>query len=193
MFNGRVAAVHPLTTRAFIPKRRHCSFSATPLFISRRHIRAGLWNVALLAGYKLTKSPQSNEIKVEFEKIINNNIEIFAQYEHLRWNADQRLNGVSCWDYQKADNSVTKQKLLINGKIVKHMCLVEYEQLDAVSEFINKNIKFNNTSDKLKDFKESDRDNIRNFFIYLKDTDYWLKMISEEEKQLSINQLLQKK
>jgi len=39
VFNGRVADVHPLTTRVFIPKRRHRPFLATLLSIPKRHIR----------------------------------------------------------------------------------------------------------------------------------------------------------
>ena len=157
---------------------------------SSRAAAIGLWNIALLTGYRLTKISESKQIKKEeldkikkankerFDRIIANNIEEFAEYEHLRWNADMRLNGVSCWDYKTVNKNVTNSNFEINGKLVKHLCLVEYDKLDIISELITNNTRRDpDKSDFKEDFKVYDRENVKNLFGFLENTNYWIEKI----------------
>jgi len=138
---------------------------------SSRAAAAGLWNVALLTGHQLAKIPKDQRIaKEEIKQIIEDNIEEFAEYEHLRWNAYLRLNGVSRWNYKEIGERETKTRLEMNGKVVKHLCLVEYDELDIISELITKN------SGKKVDYKEYDRQNVRQVFSVLGGTEYWFGM-----------------
>ncbi|MCL2311121.1 MAG: PMF1/NNF1 family protein [Firmicutes bacterium] len=156
---------------------------------SSRAAAAGLWNIALLNGYKLVKVEESKikdgNIKIEFEKIFKDNsiIEKFAELEHLRWNAYTRLDGISRWNSDTIKDDDYDSKIVLNGKVIKHLCLVDYAELDRIEGLINENInRFNanrgeQDEKKRKDFKEYDRLNVWAIPVFLKDTKYWIEKI----------------
>ncbi len=86
------------------------------------------------------------------------NLEKMAKLEHKRWNAFTRSLGyrtVSCARVEKYFD-VNDKKSYINELAMLHPCLVSWEELDAVSDFINSIYKPNKAFEQ-KDFQELDR------------------------------------
>lgn len=94
-------------------------------------------------------------------------IERLSELEHKRWNAFHYMRGIGSWkidEVQEArdrDGKVkAKGKLFFNGALVRHICLVGYEELDAATRRVNI---LGNTSE---DYKASDMRIIRHFPIF---------------------------
>ena len=111
-----------------------------------------------------------SEGRDRFEEAVKNPeaLEILAENEHLRWNAFHLTQGVRRWVHI-ADNNPTNAKLFKNpGKkawLMKHACLVPYNDLDRISDRVNEINKPSKEEDK-EDFKESDRRIIRHFGLF---------------------------
>jgi len=123
------------------------------------HLSAKLY----LAGLRLTqKQDVKDDMKYissedEFQRIISPYIEELAILEHIRWNAFHFVNGWTVQDPLLEKDEINK----------KHYCLVDWEQLDMVSDI------------KKCNFKEYDREFIRNIYKYLEGTDYVICFLGE--------------
>lgn len=93
-------------------------------------------------------------------------IERLSELEHKRWNAFHYMRGIGAWkidevqkacDRDRSKGIKAKGKLFFNGTLVRHICLVDYDDLDAATHRVNI---LGNTSE---DFKASDRRIIRHF------------------------------
>lgn len=96
----------------------------------------------------------------EFQNYIEDTeaLECLAKLEHKRWNAFTRSLGyctVSCARVEKYFD-VNDKKSYINELAMLHPCLVSWEELDAVSDFVN-TIYEPNKAFEQKDFQELDR------------------------------------
>lgn len=96
-------------------------------------------------------------------------IERLAELEHKRWNAFHYMRGIGAWkidevqkacDRDRSKGIKAKGKLFFNGTLVRHICLVDYEELDAATRRVNI---LGNTSE---DYKATDRRIIRHFPIF---------------------------
>ena len=94
-------------------------------------------------------------------------IERLSELEHKRWNAFHYMRGIGSWKIDEVQeardrngNVKAKGKLFFNGALVRHICLVGYEELDAATRRVNI---LGNTSE---DYKASDKRIIRHFPIF---------------------------
>ena len=106
---------------------------------------------------------------VEFEEVIQqkDKLEILAGNEHLRWNAFHFTNGIRLL---KLDE-ITGEKAKLsdtNGNLLKHGCLVKYENLDAVSDKVNAN-RLKKGNNNTEEFKESDRRIVRHYPLFIRE------------------------
>lgn len=92
------------------------------------------------------------------------NIDILGELEHMRWNAFHYMRGIAPWPIEqvqiaKDDKGKVKPKgkLFFNGTLVRHICLVGYDQLDEATCRVQS---LGNTSE---NFKASDLRIIRHF------------------------------
>lgn len=89
-------------------------------------------------------------------------VERFAELEHLRWNAFHYVNGIRRWPFEEVNNR--KGKLIENGTLLKHVCLVPYADLNKASDRVNF---FRSLSDTQENFKASDRRIVAHFPLFL--------------------------
>ena len=94
-------------------------------------------------------------------------IERLSELEHKRWNAFHYMRGIGSWKIDEVQEALdrngkvkAKGKLFFNGALVRHICLVGYEELDAATRRVNI---LGNTSE---DYKASDMRIIRHFPIF---------------------------
>ena len=94
-------------------------------------------------------------------------IERLSELEHKRWNAFHYMRGIGTWKIDEVQEArdrngkvKAKGKLFFNGALVRHICLVGYEELDAATRRVNI---LGNTSE---DYKASDKRIIRHFPIF---------------------------
>ena len=94
-------------------------------------------------------------------------IERLSELEHKRWNAFHYMRGIGSWKIDEVQAArdrngkvKAKGKLFFNGALVRHICLVGYEELDAATRRVNI---LGNTSE---DYKASDMRIIRHFPIF---------------------------
>lgn len=94
-------------------------------------------------------------------------IERLSELEHKRWNAFHYMRGIGSWKIDEVQEArdrngkvKAKGKLFFNGALVRHICLVGYEELDAATRRVNI---LGNTSE---DYKASDMRIIRHFPIF---------------------------
>ena len=94
-------------------------------------------------------------------------IERLSELEHKRWNAFHYMRGIGSWKIDEVQEArdrngkvKAKGKLFFNGALVRHICLVGYEKLDAATRRVNI---LGNTSE---DYKASDKRIIRHFPIF---------------------------
>ena len=94
-------------------------------------------------------------------------IERLSELEHKRWNAFHYMRGIGSWKIDEVQEARDKNgkvkakgKLFFNGALVRHICLVGYEELDAATRRVNI---LGNTSE---DYKASDKRIIRHFPIF---------------------------
>lgn len=143
---------------------------------SSRMAVMGMVNILKMNGYRLIKETHHEEV----ELIKPSRIDYFARLEHARWNAFHRMEGISCWDYHSVDDSVCNSKYIVNGKIIKHLCLVDdFDELDKIAEIVNKNSKKQNIAFEEVNYKDSDRSNIREIITFLNDSGYWIKKVEQ--------------
>jgi len=95
-------------------------------------------------------------------------LEILAENEHLRWNAFLLTQGITLWN-EIPDNNPTEAKLfkypVEKAWLLKHACLVPYEELDIISERVNELREKSGKTEK-ENFKETDRRIIRHFGLF---------------------------
>lgn len=85
-------------------------------------------------------------------------IEKYAEMEHKRWNAFNLMYGVDVWDENEVSNK--KGKLIFNGTLSRHICLVGYNELDKMS------LKVRSLGNVNEDYKATDRRIVRHFFLF---------------------------
>lgn len=100
-------------------------------------------------------------------------IEKLSELEHKRWNAFHYMRGISAWNMDEVQEACdingkikAKGKLFFNGILVRHICLVDFDDLDAATR------KVNSLGNIGENFKASDRRIIRHFpkFIRIKNS-----------------------
>lgn len=89
-------------------------------------------------------------------------LELFAEYEHLRWNAFHLVNGIRKWEMDKVTTSNGKLYFIGNSKLMRHICLVRYNELDTISTKVNS---LRNYDANQVNYKNSDRRIVRHFPI----------------------------
>ncbi len=116
---------------------------------SSRAIATNLGNMVTLAGGIEQLTYMVNEPMF---------IERLAEMEHKRWNSFHYMRGIGTWNIEDVQpiNGKAKGKLMFNGTLSRHICLVDYDKLDEVTRRVN--ILGNDT-----DFKENDRRIIRHY------------------------------
>lgn len=94
-------------------------------------------------------------------------IERLSELEHKRWNAFHYMRGIGSWKIDEVQEArdrngkvKAKGKLFFNGALVRHICLVDYEELDAATRRVNI---LGNTGE---DYKAADRRIIRHLPIF---------------------------
>lgn len=92
-----------------------------------------------------------------------------SELEHKRWNAFHYMRGIRTWEtdkvqeaYDGARKKKANGKLYFNGALVRHICLVDFDQLEEATFRVRL---LGNTNE---DFKASDRRIIRHFPIFYK-------------------------
>ena len=109
----------------------------------------------------------------EFNKAIENPemLEILSESEHMRWNAFHFTEGITRW-HEIDDDSKNDAKLFKypDEKIwlLKHACLVKYNELDRISERVNEiRTRMGTIETKgIEDYKEIDRMIVRHFGLF---------------------------
>lgn len=150
---------------------------------SSRAAAMGISNILKINNYRLIKKMHTEEDPCQIKLIKADKIDYFSRLEHLRWNAFHRMEGISCWDYRTIDDSVCDSKYKINGKIIKHLCLVDdFNELVAVANKINQNL---NKQGKTKEvnYQDSDRDNIIKITTFLNNSGYWIEVINNNKNE----------
>lgn len=106
--------------------------------------------------YKLAKhNVNLNNIEA-IRKCVEQNKDYFAYSEHLRWNAFMRTEGYICASQKDVeDYFVNNQMRHINSPAKLHPCLVTWDELDNVTNFVN-DIYKKHQLNKVVDFKEYD-------------------------------------
>jgi len=94
----------------------------------------------------------------------NEELNIIAENEHLRWNAFHFVNGIRKWKLNEinAHNAKLKDN---NGNLLKHGCLVPFSELDNISEKVRQLGNVN------EDYVETDRRIVRHFPLFLKEVE----------------------
>lgn len=125
---------------------------------SSRAVAMNLNNMVRLAGGEERLSDIINEPVY---------IESLSELEHKRWNSFHYMRGIGGWTIDEVQKSRDRNgkikangKLFLNGTLVRHICLVDYDRLDDASRRMNV---LGNASE---DFKASDRRIIRHFPIF---------------------------
>ncbi len=145
--------------------------SKTP-FLNQQSSRASALsqrNLIRLLGFKMVnKDNDAHAVsKKEFQdklnslsknkKDIGNSESIFtvlARNEHLRWNAYERMLGISCWDLKTPPlEEVVDKKAKQIAKYNKHAYLVEFDELPMVDYKIACSINPMNRTKKIEDFR----------------------------------------
>lgn len=122
---------------------------------SSRSVAMNLMNVVTIAGGTAEAIEQKVRNSVCLERL--------AEMEHKRWNAFHYMKGICSWKIDEVEPVTINGKKKINGKLsiggslVRHICLVDFSELDEATTRINLlgNIGEN--------FKETDRRIIRHF------------------------------
>lgn len=98
---------------------------------SSRAVALNIKNIIMLAG-GLQRLSEIINIPLYIERL--------AEMEHKRWNAFHYMRGIGPWEIDEVYNSVDNKgrlksngKLFFNKTLVRHICLVDYEQLDAAT------------------------------------------------------------
>ncbi len=94
-------------------------------------------------------------------------LEILAENEHLRWNAFHLVNGIRKWYVEdiNTENAKLKDK---NDNLLKHGCLVDFDELPLISEKVN-TIRKRNGNMKEENYQETDRRITRHFPLLYKE------------------------
>ena len=111
--------------------------------------------------------------RTAFDKAIKNPemLEILAENEHLRWNAFHFTEGITRWN-NIDDNAVNDAKMFKfpheKTWLLKHACLVTYNDLDKISDRVNEIRKKTGTLENkgVEDYKEVDRMIVRHFGMF---------------------------
>lgn len=96
-------------------------------------------------------------------------VDRLGEMEHKRWNAFHFMRGIRRWDFDAVEPVIIDGKIKKNGKLVfgagkilvKHICLVPFDELDKASATINRMC-----GKQAEDYKASDRRIIRHFLIF---------------------------
>lgn len=90
--------------------------------------------------------------------------DILSEMEHKRWNAFHYMRGIGAWKIEEVQEARNRDgeinadgKLFFNRTLVRHICLVDYKDLDAATDRVHA------LGSKKKDFKTADRRIIRHF------------------------------
>lgn len=123
---------------------------------SSRAVALNICNMALLAGGQ-----------AEFVSRLKESyfLELFAEYEHLRWNAFHFANGIRRWDFDQVTAKNGKLRFLGGNILTRHICLVSYDELDEASNKVNT---FRNSFEDRENYKDADRRIVRHFPIFIK-------------------------
>jgi tetrahydromethanopterin S-methyltransferase subunit G len=111
--------------------------------------------------------------KAKFSESIQDpkKLDILAENEHLRWNAFHFTQGITVWNEIKDDNKHDAKLYFKDDKekgwLLKHACLIPFDQLDRITERVNELRRKNNKTDD-EDFQEIDRRIIRHFGLFYK-------------------------
>ena len=108
-----------------------------------------------------------------FDKTIENPelLEILSENEHLRWNAFHFTEGITVWD-EISDDNPNDAKLFRYPQekvwLIKHACLVKYDELDRISDRINEiRVKLGTIEKKgEEDYKKVDRMIVSHFGLF---------------------------
>ena len=116
---------------------------------SSRAIATNLENLVALAGGLEQLKYMVNEQKY---------IDYLAELEHKRWNSFHYMRGIGTWNTEDVQpvNGEAKGKLMFNGTLSRHICLVDYDRLNEATSRVNSLGNFTN-------FKETDRRIIRHY------------------------------
>lgn len=94
--------------------------------------------------------------------------EYLSELEHKRWNAFHYMNGIRTWTMDEVEASTDdrgrikpKGKLYFNGNLVRHICLVGYDLLDAATR------KVQELGNSGEDFRATDKRIISHFFEFM--------------------------
>lgn len=120
---------------------------------SSRAVAMNIHNIVTIAG-GLDHLAERLEDPVSLERL--------AELEHRRWNAFHFMRGIGAWPIEDIEgvkiNGKTRHngKLIIHGALARHICLMDYDDLDAATQRVV-------SLGENEDFKASDRRIIRHF------------------------------
>ena len=107
-------------------------------------------------------------IKGKWDALTPEKLEILSENEHLRWNAFHYVSGIRKWalDEIPAGHPHDAKLRDSKGNLLKHACLVDYAELQKVTDKINENRKINQNPIP-EDFLEADRRIVRHIPLFL--------------------------
>ena len=106
-------------------------------------------------------------------KHVTNDMEMLARNEHRRWNAFHYTNGIRRWskgEIQPAGGKIRAKLCDDNDNPLKHGCLVDFKDLDEISEIVNGLRRKNGQEDKANlNYADVDRCIVRHFPLFIKE------------------------
>lgn len=124
---------------------------------SSRAAAAGVLNLVKFAGGIDSLTSTLNDVQ---------KMKILAECEHLRWNAFHFTKGIRVWNINDIPNDRTENvKMTTNGLLVKHGCLVSFQELKNVSDYSNDNSE-RSGGNRNVDFQKVDHRIIRHFGLF---------------------------
>lgn len=135
---------------------------------SNRAVADYLPSMLSLIGYTMSSVPHPEDFCISEEMT-----DILAQTEHLRWNAFHYAMGYTPMSIDEMHARIKKlqaERLAPEGCRIdktrrQHVCLVDWDELDALSEAYNNALReAGRTSD--RDFKQNDIDNVQNIPLF---------------------------
>ncbi|MEG0900250.1 MAG: hypothetical protein RSF40_11145, partial [Oscillospiraceae bacterium] len=124
---------------------------------SSRAAAAGVLNLVKFTGGIDSLTSTLNDVQ---------KMKILAECEHLRWNAFHFTKGIRVWNINDIPNDRTENvKMTTNGLLVKHGCLVSFQELKNVSDYSNDNSE-RSGGNRNVDFQKVDHRIIRHFGLF---------------------------
>lgn len=127
---------------------------------SSRAVAMNIRNVLTLTG----GDPQ------DFASKVNKHLERLGELEHKRWNAFHYMHGIGTWRMEEVQpiqfpqdtKPKARGKLMFNNSLVRHICLVHNDELDAATQRVQA---LGNTQE---NYKKTDQRIVRHFPIFHK-------------------------